>query len=379
MRSTIIIILAGMIFGCTGNAEKSTIVKSQSIQLSMDSLVAENNIPGLNFSIIYPDGHQENYSSGYADLTNEIPLSANHVMFSGSVGKTYAVAVLMQLLEEGKVGLHDRFIDYFPDSLWLYDLPNIQDITIKMLLSHTSGLPRYVMKQEVWDSIRINPDKVWTYEDRLLNISGDDAVHLPGEGWSYSDSNYILLGMLIEMLSGTYYYEEVSSRLLDPLSLDDTHASLKRDIVDLPVGYSRLPDFGIPEEVVVDGVFIFNPQMEWTGGGFASTTPDLVRWAKYYYDGGVISDTVLKSMITPCEQGKDLGNNTAYGMGTFIFQTTVGEAWGHTGFMPGFNSIFAWFPNAKIAVAMQSNCDYAGSKMALISYVERILNNVLID
>lgn len=371
------VFLTALFIGCTGNLDKSGSSQNQTVQLAMDSLLIENSIPGLNFSIIYPDGQQENYSSGFADVKNKLPLNADHVMFSGSVGKTYAVAVLMQLVEEGKLKLNDRFIAYFPDVDYLKQLPNIEDITIEMLLTHTSGLPRYVMKQGVWDSIRLSPDKVWTYKDRLDYISGDEPVHPPGEGWSYSDSNYILIGMLIELLTDTYYYDEVDARLLDPLSLDDTHASLKRDIVNLPIGYSSLPDFGIPEEVVVDGEFIFNPQMEWTGGGFASTTSDLARWAKFYYDGGVISDTLLRRMTTACEQGKELGNKTAYGMGSFIFQTTVGEAWGHTGFMPGFNSIFAWFPEYKVAVAIQSNCDFAGNKMSLVEYLECILLKLL--
>ena len=368
------------ITGCLSTVDNQQNIAKERIQSTLDSLVLDNDIPGLNFSIIYMDGIQENYSSGFANVKKQIPLTAEHVMFSGSVGKTYAVAVLMQMVEEGKLNLNDKFIDYFPEVEWLRGLPNIDDITIKMLLSHTSGLPRYVMKDEVWSSMKNDPDKVWSYEDRLSLICGDTAVHAPGEGWAYSDSNYILLGMLIEKLSNDYYYDEVSDRLLDPLGLHSTYAAVRRDIENLPVGYSKLPEmFAIPPEVVVEGKFIFNPQMEWTGGGFASTTPDLASWAGFYYHGGIISDTLLVAMTTPSEQGRNLDETTSYGMGSFIYVTTHGPAYGHTGFMPGFNTIFAWFPEQEMAVALQANCDYAANKMGLINYVDEIVTVVLSD
>ena len=115
-------------------------------------------MPGLNLSIISLIGIQENYSSGYADVETQTELNADHVLFSGSIGKTYAVAILMQLLDEGKINLKDRFIDHFPDTEWLQFLPNINYISIKMLLQHTSGLPEYVMKPEIWNAIKEDPE-----------------------------------------------------------------------------------------------------------------------------------------------------------------------------------------------------------------------------
>jgi D-alanyl-D-alanine carboxypeptidase len=349
-------------------------VEPDAVQQKLNDIVVIADIPGLNFSMIDASGEPQSWSAGFSDTTARIPLKTKHVLFSGSVGKTYAVAVLMQLVEEGKVDLDRKFADYFPDHEWLNRLPNMDDITVRMLLQHTSGLPRYINVQGVWETLRDEPDKVWTYEDRLQYIFDTEALHPAGEGWAYSDSNYLLIGMLIEKITGKPYYDEVRARLLEPLQLSNTHPSLRRDIPGLPVAYSMLPEFFcMPGVVVEDGKYVMNPQMEWTGGGMASTTADLARWAKAYYTAEVFSDASLQEIVTPNPQAQDGGRGMAYGMGSFIYQTKQGKAYGHTGFVPGFNALFAYFPDRDIAVAVQTNCDYIESRIGLMQVVEAVL------
>lgn len=348
------------------------------MQHRLDELVQTNAIPGANFSVINADGKQLDFSSGFADTLSLTALNMQHVLFSGSIGKTYAVAVLMQLVEEGKIDLERRFLEYFPDSPWLENIPGIDKITLEMLLQHTSGLPRYITAQALWDTLQNNPDKIWDYLDRLSYTFEMGSVHEPGEGWAYSDTNYLLLGMLIEEITGAYYYDEVRERILMPARLNQTHPSTRRDMPNLPVGYSRLPAFfRIPGTVVTDGKYLFNPQMEWTGGGFASTTSDLAKWAELYYENALFSSASLEKIITPTPQGAHIGPNEAYGMGSFIFDTKLGIAYGHSGFMPGFNSIFAYFPEYQTAVALQVNCDYASQKISLVEYLEILLEGVI--
>ena len=367
-----------LLIGCTLNI--NTYATNNSInQNVLDELVKMNNIPGLNFSIINKNGQQFNYSSGFADTTNMVKLNENHVLFSGSVGKTYAVAVLMQLVDEGKVELGKPFMSYFPNHEWLFNIPNIEDITVEMLLNHTSGLPRYINDEEVWKTLKANPDKVWTYKDRLSYTFNMEPVHEPGKSWSYSDTNYLLIGMLIEKITGSDYYDEVTKRILKPGMLNNTYPSLKRDIPNLAVGYSALGEpFNMSGAMVKDGIYAFNPQMEWTGGGFSSTTPDLARWAKMYFEGKFFSEKMLQKITTPSEQGTEIAEGFSCGMGCFIYNTENGIAYGHTGLFPGYNTIFAYFPEQKIAIALQVNCDYARKDMDLIEYVLYILNNMSI-
>ena len=371
---SISLIFSSTFFSCIFSEAQKENNNQPATQALVDSLVAANEVPGLNFSIILSDGTQENYSSGYSDIEAEIKLTQDHVLFSGSIGKTYAVAILMQLFDEGKLSLGDKIFDYFPEVEWMSRIPNIKEVTIEMLLKHTTGIPRWVMKPEVWEVLHENPDKVWTYEDRFSYVFDETPVHPAGDGWGYSDTNYLLIGMLIEKLTGKDYYDVWNERVLKPTELSNTYPSLKRDIYNLSQGYSKLPEsFLIPGKVVKDGKYVFNPQMEWTGGGVASTTSDLAKWAKVYYTGELFSDSLLAKIMSPGEAAIPLGRDTFYSMGSFIFKTDNGVAYGHSGFVPGFNSLFAYYPDSQIAVAIQFNSDFAGSKQSLNGYLDKIV------
>lgn len=360
-------------FGCK-NPDQTENTKADRVQMVLDSLLRENQVPGLSYAMVFEDQTLKSYASGYGDVHQRTPMTPEHVMFSGSVGKTYAVALLLQLLDQGLFDLGDKIIDYFPDLEWMKMLPNIQEITIEMLLQHTSGLPRYVMKPEIWDTLHKNPDKVWSYQERMKVIFDDEPLHEAGKGWDYSDSNYILVGMLIEKLSQQAYYDLLFSKILVPEGLTRTFASTRRDLQGLPIGYSDLPEwFKMPQEVVVDGLYAFNPQLEWTGGGLASTTSDLAQWARIYYTGKLFSEKWRQKIITPNTQAKDLDPIMSYGMGSFIYKTKHGLAYAHTGFVPGFNSIFAYYPDLDLAVGLQVNCDFASLKNPLIYYLDALL------
>lgn len=373
----IFILLVFSLFVFVGCRSSQT-ENDKKITQCIDRLVKDNQIPGLNLSIIYKDGKQTNYSSGFANVEKKIKMSDNFVLFSGSVGKTYAVAILMQLVDEGKIALDNKYFNYFPEVEWLELLPNIKEITVEMLLQHTSGLPRYVMKPEVWASVRENPDKIWSYKDRMSYVFNDEPIHEAGKGWAYSDTNYILLGMLIEKITGNAYYDEVKSRLFVPGNLANTYPAVTRKIKNLPVGYSKLPEmFKMPEQVVTNGEYIFNLQMEWTGGGIASTTSDLAKWGKMLFEGKFFSDYLLQQVVAPNANGVNIDKNLSYGMGSFIYESKYGKAYGHTGFVPGFVSIVSYYPDHGITMAMQINCDYAKKKMSLEQYLEQIVGNII--
>lgn len=337
--------------------------------------IQNTQLPGINFSIIDNRGKVKNYSEGFSDIEEQVPLNTSHSFFSGSIGKTYAATLVFKLVESGDIDLKKTYLDYFPDTDWLNNLPNIEDITVEMLLQHTSGLPRYVLKPEIWNQLHENPEKVWSYEDRLSVIFQDEPVHEAGKGWAYSDTNYILLGMLIEKVTGESYYELVKNHILKPHQLTHTYPSLQRKITNLAVGYSKLPEaFHVPNKTVNRKLYFMNPQVEWTGGGMASTTEDLAKWAKLYYEGALLDKSSLEFITTPNPNGKLVEGTSSYGMGSFIYNTKHGEAYGHTGFMPGFNSIFIYYPKYGIATAIQINCDYAVSVLNLNNLMDELIS-----
>lgn len=372
-RSIILSFFVFFIISCntTKPVVKNTL--NEAVQNKIEQLIQDHELPGLNFSVIYANGRQENYSSGFSDVENQIPLTTDHLFFSGSIGKTYAVALLMQLVDEGKVDLNKPLKSYFPAIEWLAQLPNIDDLTIELLLQHRSGLPRWIMKKETWDILHNQPDKVWSYKDRLSYVFNEKPVHKAGKDWAYSDTNYLLIGMLIEKITGKPYYDMVQSNIIQTKKLTNTFPSLTRAIPGLAVGYSKLSTmFSIPNKVVNDGKYVFNPQVEWTGGGMYSTTADLAKWAKIYYEGQLFSSERLTSITAINPNGEKVTGKNSYGMGSFIYHTEYGDAFGHSGFMPGFNSLFIYFPKDKIAIALQSNADYADQEMGLQMALETI-------
>lgn len=353
---------------------------NQEVQSVLDKLVETNEIPGINLSFIRADGRQFNVSSGFEQVDSQTQLTASHVMLSGSIGKTYVAAVIMQLVDEQQLRLDDPVVAHLPDYRWLSRVPNIERITLRMLLRHTSGLPRWVMKPAVWEVLHEQPDKVWSYEDRLAFVFDDDPVHEPGADWAYSDTNYLLLGMVIEAIQKEGYYDVLKSRILSPYQLKETIPSIRRDLPNLAMGYSKLPEsFHIPEEVVAsEDRYVFNPQVEWTGGGLASTTSDLAKWCKLYYAGELFSDSLRMKTREVSPVGKEvISDMHSYGMGTFVYNTKHGVAYGHSGFMPGYNSIFAYYPENELAVAVQVNCDYAARNMSLVDYLNEIVTVLL--
>jgi len=320
-----------LLSSCKSVNQETASIQAAKIQTTLDSLVQIGEIPGINFSYINSDNQQHNFSSGYENVSTKTELTSSHTMFSGSVGKTYVAAIILQLVEENKIKYDNNILTYLPQHEWLQQIPNIEDITVRMLLNNTSGLP------------------------------------------AYSDTNYLLLGYLIEHVLKEDYYKVLEERVLTPHQLNNTFPSLSRKIERLASGYSEMPaSFHVPHEVLdSEGNYVFNPQFEWTGGGLASTTADLARWADVYYRSDFISDKLREDMIQIQETGKNVYDEIhSYGMGTFIYTTKHGDAYGHSGFMPGYNTIMAYFPDLDLSCAIQINCDYASRELKLTEYLE---------
>lgn len=333
--------------------------------------------PGMNYSIIYPDGVQENYSAGFADLETGEKMMPGHAMFSGSIGKTYAIAVIAQLADEGLVDLNRRFIEFFPEVDWLDSLPNMEEFTVLQLMQHRSGLPRYAFKAGVWEAARNEPGKVWSYRDRLSYVFGDSAVHPAGEGYAYSDTGYLLLGMLIEKLTGNYYYDALRDRILVPLELKQTYSADKRSFPGGANTYSREEIFGMSGPVFKNGIARFNPQMENAGGGFVNTASDLARWAKFYFEGLPFSDSMRNVIQTVSPDGANVYEGWNCGAGIFILESKYGPAYGHTGLMVGTRSIMLFFPELHVSAALQMNTDKPDGDSGLLVTLELLIEKSL--
>ena len=248
---------------------------------------------------------------------------------------------------------------YLGDEPWFERLPNHEDVTVRHIITHTSGILRYEFDDRFIRDLLADPDRVWSPVDRLAYLFDTEAPFAPGAGWEYSDTNYIILGMIIERLTGNTYYDEMRRRILEPLELHNTIPSDSRNIPGLAQGYAGIDNpFRVPEAVLVDGEFVINPQFEWTGGGVASTSEDLARWAKGLYEGRAFDESMLEMLLDGVPAR--LGRGTEYGLGVIIRPTPLGASWGHSGFFPGYLTEVAYFPEHRLAVAVQMNSSDMG-------------------
>ena len=331
----------------------STLLR-QKLQEMFDALHAGGKFPGATAGFALADGTSFGLAVGSSNLEAKTAMKPTDLMLQGSVGKTYAAAVALQLIHEKKIGLDDKIEKYLGGEKWFARLPNARDITVRMLLNHTSGLVRYEFKEQFTKDLTSNPDKVWKPEELVAYVLDTAPPFAAGQGWDYSDTNYIVLGMIIERVTKSAYYEQAKKRLLKPLKLNHTVPSDSRVIPGLAQGYAGENNpFGGTNAMIVAGKFAINPQFEWTGGGMVSNAEDLARWAKAMYEGKAFDASLLPQMLdgVPAKLGKD----AKYGLGVIIRPTQAGPSYGHSGFFPGYMTDVMYFPETKIAVAVQVN------------------------
>jgi D-alanyl-D-alanine carboxypeptidase len=324
------------------------------LQVALDSFRVGTGFPGATLGVALPDGRTLALATGMSDTARRIAMRPTDRMLSGSVGKTYVAAVALQLVEEGKLDLEAPISRYLGGERWFGRLPNARDITVRQLMNHTSGLVRYEFQPAVADALRRDPFATWTPERRLSFILDTQAPFAAGQGWEYSDTNYIVLGMIIERLTGREYYDEVRRRVLDPLGLRNTIPSDRRELPGVVNGYAGPKnELGGYDASLVDGRLAINPQFEWTGGGIASTADDLARWAKLLYEARAFGAPMLAQMVdgVPSKLG-----NARYGLGAIVRESAdMGPVWGHSGFFPGYATEMAYLPDLRVSAAIQVN------------------------
>ena len=324
------------------------------VQATLDSIRAGGAFPGMSAGIALPDGQVLSLATGLADTALRTRLEPDALLLAGSAGKTYVAAVALQLVAEGKLALDEPISTYLGTEPWFSRLPNAAAISVRMLMNHTSGLVRYEFKPEFTRDLTASPDKVWRPAELVAYILDTEAPFPAGGGWDYSDTNYIVLGMIIERVAGATLNDEIGRRLLRPLGLTRTVPSDRREIPGLAQGYAGPGNpFGGTDAMIVDGKFAINPQFEWAGGGYAVSGGDLARWAKALYEGRAFDASLVAAMVdgVPAK----LGPEARYGLGVIVRPTPLGPSWGHSGFFPGYVTEMRYFPEHRIAVAFLIN------------------------
>ena len=295
-------------------------------------------------------------NKGYASANLEwnVPNTPTTKFRLGSITKQFTAASILLLEERGKLKLEDPIKMYVPDAPSAWDR-----ITIFNLLTHTSGIPNFTSLAgyktlQLSDSPPVKT--IATVRDRPLDF-------FPGEKMSYSNSGYILLGYVIEKITGASYERFVRDNIFTPLGMKDSGYDSNSAIIERrAAGYMPSPDG--PSNAPINAGYI-HMSVPHAAGALYSTTEDLLRWEQGLFGGKVVSAASLKKMTTPFK------NNYALGV---VVQTVGGRTViNHGGGIDGFNTFLAYYPDDKLTVVVLSNINGTApnaiaSKLATIAH-----------
>lgn len=281
-------------------------------------------------------------------------MPARALLHAGSAGKTLFAALALHLAGEGRLGLDDRASRYLGLEPWYALVPNADAITVRMLMNHTTGIPEY--GEDFMRELIRDPSRRRTPLDAVKSVLGAKPLFPAGTKFAYTDVNYQLLQILTEKITGRSAYSEIERRLLRPLRLRGIVPAVRRSVPGLVPGYAGKDNFMGFDAVMRDGALILDPCFEGGGGGFLTNPGELARWMAMFMEGKAFPPALVAEAGKGVPAGQlDLGSDALSGLGVEIFRTPLGTAYGHGGFFPGYISGVLWYPERRIAVAVQVN------------------------
>lgn len=312
------------------------------IKAVISGITSKFHIPGISVGILFEDESNLFITSGYADVEAARAISPRDHFRIASVTKTFISTLILMLSDEGALSLD------LPVSE-LLDLPEgIGSIKIRELLNHTSGLFDYFEDEDFQKEILLNPEKVWDPHELLAIGVFRSPYFKPGESYRYSNTNYIILGLLIESLTRNRLPSELNKRILEPLALNNTYMPEIDPSLPEPYlhGYVISPDEGTYADYT-----LLNPSFAWAAGGMVSNIPDMCKWALALGKGEMLSEISRSEMHKRVEASANGVPFAEYGAGV----TIIGNFLGHEGEVLGYNTAVYGHLDGKASIAVVIN------------------------
>ena len=339
-------------------------VPAERLQALLDRLRARSFVPGVSVAILWDDGRRWLGASGLRDVAGGLPMTTDTGFSLASISKTYTAAVVLELVEEGKLSL-DR-----PVALLLPAFHLDPRITLRMLLDHTSGLPDFFMGGGIDAALNKAPDAAWTPMVSWRYLPR--AYGVPGKTWSYSNTNYLLLGEVVQAVTGNALSHEIRVRLLDPLRLGSTWYQVEEPPrVTLSKGYRLVAvKGGAIRSVSVappSDIMPFRSVITAAGGAgsIGSTALDTARWMQAYAGGRVLRPAMQQAMLGDLLRTVLRHASVPYGLGIQEVVLAGHPALGHAGRFLGYRTVVRYLPDVGITIAVLTNQgDYDPAKIA---------------
>lgn len=336
-------------------AERRLAVLGARLHAELDRVRAKLAIPGVSVTILLPDGSHWSGASGLADVATKTPVGPTTAFAFASISKTFTSALILQLAAEGRLRLADSAAGLLPPLRFALD----KRITVAMLLDHTSGLADYFLNPTIDRPLQSRPSATWT-PDMALGYVGK-RVAPPGRAYHYSNTNYLLLGLIAERLTGEPLGASVRTRLLEPNGLTAIW-----DQVDEPAaaplahGY-RLPGTKLTAKPIDladgSGIAPFRSVVTAAGGAgaMAGTSDDLARWARALYGGRVLGPVGTALLLSGFSRTTSVLPGAAYGYGVQAISIDGHPSLGHSGRLLGFRGAVRHFAIDGLTIAVLTN------------------------
>lgn len=313
---------------------------------TLDSMKSALNIKSLSVALQLSDGAIWAGAQGLAAQSPPEEATPNHAYAMGSVTKTLTGACVLQLADEGLLSLDDSL------HAWLDTFTNVNpNITIRQLLRHQSGIYNYTSNPNFGPALDANPDSVYALTDILETFVGP-PIFQPGAAWSYCNTNYVLLGLIIETVSGQPYYQEIRDRLITPLNLGP--------IANLPhePAPPQLAEFWFDSngdgttDTSTDFLTKWKSHNSAAGpaGAYYTTATEMARWMRAYMSGTLLSPGMMAQLTTTV----NAAGGTKYGLGITERNFIGNKGYGHGGDI-GYSANVYYFPEKDLSIAVMTN------------------------
>jgi D-alanyl-D-alanine carboxypeptidase len=324
--------------------------RDAALDRALKELVAMDGGPPGVIAIVQRGPHREVHSFGVRNLKGDLPMRADARMRLASTSKAFSGAVALSLVSEGKLSLNDTIGERLPS------LPKSwHKITLRQLLNHTSGLPNFTEDPDYLAALEASPKNAPPPRKLLSYVEDEPLNFKPGTRYEYSNSDNIVVGLMVEDATGESYEQQLQEQVYGPLGLKKTSlprgANLKKPFIH---GYDNDPSQQPPEDVSE----VLASGWVWASGGMVSTPSEFNEFVRGYVGSELFDLQTRASQRQVFEGGRSdppgPGKNSA-GLGIFRYETRCGMVWGHTGNYPGYTQFMAASPNGKRSVTVSVN------------------------
>jgi D-alanyl-D-alanine carboxypeptidase len=329
---------------------------AEALQAALEAVVESPATPfrGAVLAVGRPGEPTWTGAAGVADLESLEALTPDARFRAGSIAKPFAATVALQLVEEGAFGLEDP-VRGLLDAEVADRLGLDERITLRMLLNHTSGIPDWI-DEEVIGTIAADIRRVWDVHEFLDLAAAKPRTFQPGTAWSYSNTNYNLIELIIEHATGRDWRAEVTSRVLGPLGMVDT---VLPDPGDVGIAGAFMHGYGLVDGALIDLSHV-DPSMAGAAGGGAlvTTAADLTTFLDALLTGGLFRDPATLAAMTEFVDAPYAGGQVGYGLGLQQFILPDGsEAIGHGGSTAGYFAFVLRFTDLDLTMGLAVDAD----------------------